>query len=231
MLRNEHKPLISVILAVFNDEKNITHAITSILDQTYRNIELLIIDDCSTDKTLDKINSFDDTRIKVFKNESNLGLTKSLNLLINHSIGDLIARQDSDDISYPERLEKQLKFLIKKDLDACATRAFVKNSRKGRPFLTHLLPVSAVLKFKNPFIHGTLLIKTKVIKSVGLYNEEYKYAQDYKLYLDLKEKNFRIKIMSNKLYTLNTKNNISSKNKKEQEYFFKLAKKVGRRTK
>ena len=225
ILLSKNKPLISVLLAVFNDEENITDSISSILNQTYYNIELLVIDDCSTDNTFHKINNFNDRRIKVFKNESNLGLTKSLNLLVKQSVGDLIARQDSDDISDPERLEKQYNFLIKESLDACTTRAFVKNSKRGRPFLTHLLPTNIVLKYKNPFIHGTLLIRTQVLKSIGLYNEEYKYAQDYKLYLDLKQKNFRIKIMNKKLYTLNTKNNISTKNKKEQEYFFKLAKK------
>ena len=83
---------ISIILSVFNDQDNIVNAINSIIYQTYNNIELLVINDCSSDRTGEILNTFSkkDKRIKVFNNTSNLGLTKSLNLLIEESTGILL---------------------------------------------------------------------------------------------------------------------------------------------
>ena len=218
------KPLISVVMSVFNDEKNITKSIESILNQTYQNIEFLIMDDSSTDSTIEKINSFTDQRIKLYRNKTNLGLTKSLNKLISYSSGDYIARQDSDDESLPERLEKQFQFLKKKKLNACTTRAIVKNSNRGIPFISHLFPTKIMMRYKNPFIHGTLLIQSEVMRKIGLYDEDYKYSQDYKLYKDLLNKNYTIKIIYKKLYILNMENNISSMHKEQQEKYFRLAK-------
>ncbi|MEL0245547.1 MAG: glycosyltransferase, partial [Flavobacteriaceae bacterium] len=153
----------------------------------------------------------------------NLGLTKSLNILINKSKGIFIARQDSDDISSKTRLEKQLDFMEKQNLDACTTRAINKQTRKKVPGLSYYLPYKLSTKFKNPFIHGTLMIKSDVLKGL-MYDEEFYYSQDFVLFLNL-IKNFNIKTMNNCLYELNTKNNISENFKKEQKKYFDLAKK------
>ena len=214
-------PLISVLLSVYNDDKNIKKAIDSILSQSYKNIELLIIDDCSTDKTYEIINEIKDTRVKIFRNKDNKGLTKSLNILIKESKGQILARQDSDDVSLPNRLEIQYSELQKSQLDACTTRAHIKNSKRSIPRFSHLLPLSIVIKYKNPFIHGTLMIRKSVILNIGMYDENIKYAQDYKLFIELLKKNFKIKILRKKLYVLNMKNNISTLKKEEQQSFFK----------
>ena len=79
--------------------KNIQNSVESILNQTYKNIELLLVDDGSTDNTYRIINLINDKRLKIFKNKTNIGLTKSLNFLINKANSNFIARQDSDDIS------------------------------------------------------------------------------------------------------------------------------------
>ena len=79
--------------------------------------------------------------------------------------------------------------------------------------------------YKNPFVHGTLLIQSEVMKKIGLYDEDFKYSQDYKLYRDLLNKNYTIKIMYKKLYLLNMESNISSKHKEQQKRYFRLAKK------
>ena len=217
-------PLISVLLSVYNDDKNIKKAIDSILSQSYKNIELLIIDDCSTDKTYEIINEIKDTRVKIFRNKDNKGLTKSLNILIKESKGQILARQDSDDVSLPNRLEIQYSELQKSQLDACTTRAHIKNSKRSIPRFSHLLPLSIVIKYKNPFIHGTLMIRKSVILNIGMYDENIKYAQDYKLFIELLKKNFKIKILRKKLYVLNMKNNISTLKKEEQQSFFKKIK-------
>ncbi len=214
-------PLISVLLSVYNDDKNIKKSIDSILSQSYKNIELLVIDDCSTDKTYEIINEIKDSRVKIFRNKDNKGLTKSLNILIKESKGQILARQDSDDVSLPNRLEIQYSELQKSQLDACTTRAHIKNSKRSIPRFSHLLPLSIVIKYKNPFIHGTLMIRKSVILNIGMYDESIKYAQDYKLFLELLKKNYKIKILRKKLYVLNMKNNISSLKKEEQRSFFK----------
>tara|TARA_B100000131_G_C18024145_1_gene575753 strand:+ start:296 stop:982 length:687 start_codon:yes stop_codon:yes gene_type:complete len=214
-------PLISVLLSVYNDDKNIKESIDSILSQSYKNIELLVIDDCSTDKTYEILNEIKDQRVKIFRNKENRGLTKSLNILINESKGQILARQDSDDTSLPTRLEYQYNKLHKSQLDACTTRAYIKNSKRSIPRLSHLLPLSFVIKYKNPFIHGTLMIRKNAIINVGMYDENLKYAQDYKLFIELLKKNYKIKILKKKLYVLNMENNISSLRKQEQQDFFR----------
>ncbi len=221
MNKGNSNPLISVLLSVHNDDKNIKNSIDSILSQSYKNIELLIIDDCSTDKTYDILNKIKDNRVKIFRNKENKGLTKSLNILINKSNGEILARQDSDDISLPKRLEIQYKTLNKRQLDACTTRAYVKNSKQSIPRFSHYLPIKLTIKYKNPFIHGTLMVKKKAILDVGLYDENVKYAQDYKLFLELLKKNYKLKILNKKLYILNMQNNISSLKKEEQQFYFR----------
>ena len=181
-------PLISVLLSVYNDDKNIKTSIDSILSQSYKNIELLVMDDCSTDKTYDILKDIKDRRLRIFRNKDNQGLTKSLNILIKKSKGQILARQDSDDISLPTRLEVQFENLHNLQLDGCTTRAYIKNSKRSIPRLSHLLPLSFVIKYKNPFIHGTLMVKKSVVIDVGMYDENIVYAQDYKLFIELLKK-------------------------------------------
>jgi glycosyltransferase involved in cell wall biosynthesis len=216
---------ISVVMSVFNDEKNLTTSVESILNQSFKNFEFLIMDDCSTDSSFKILNTFQDSRIKLFKNKENIGLTKSLNKLIKSASGNIIARQDSDDVSIENRFEKQLDFLFKNKLDFCTSRAFVKGTKKSIPRYSYLFPINQIIKYKNPFIHGTLFIYRSVLESVGLYNEDYKYAQDYKLFLDLINKGIKFQIMPDRLYILNTVNNISVNHADEQKFYFEKAKK------
>lgn len=214
-------PLISVLLSVYNDDENIKKSVDSILSQSYKNIELLVIDDGSTDKTYEILNGINDGRLKIFRNKKNLGLTKCLNILIKKSQGKILARQDSDDISLPRRLEVQYNILHEAQLDACTTRAFIKNTKKSIPRYSHLLPINFVIKYKNPFIHGTLMIRKNAVLNIGMYDENLKYAQDYKLFIELLKKNYKIKILKSKLYVLNMENNISSLKKEDQQKFFR----------
>ena len=218
---------ISVLMSVYNDEKRVSKSIESILNQTFQDFEFLILDDCSTDNTYEICNYYakKNQKIKLMKNHQNLGLTKSLNLLISESNYELIARQDSDDESFKQRLEIQLKIMEKHNLDACTTLATIDELKGTRPFLSHLFPKKLIIKYKNPFIHGSLLIKKKVLENVGMYDEKFKYAQDYKLMFDLIRLNHKLKIINQPLYKLNTKDNISTKNIKEQNYYANCVKK------
>jgi len=215
-------------MSVFNGENKLEDSIKSVLGQTFKNFEFLILNDGSIDNTKKILLKYQnkDIRIKLFENETNKGLTKSLNFLLKLTKGQYIARQDHDDLSKSNRIEEQLQFIEKHDLDACTTRAYVMNQNRITPHYSFYLPPRVVMKFKNPFIHGTLLIKKNIIMNLGGYDENYYYAQDYKLYKDLIKNNYKIKQMQKPYYVLNTTDNISSKFKEEQKKFFIQAKKM-----
>jgi glycosyltransferase involved in cell wall biosynthesis len=105
-------PLVSVILPVYNAERYVKKAIESILMQDYSNIELILINDCSTDNSEHEIFKFQDERIRYVKNEKNLGLIKTLNKALLLCQGEFIARMDADDIAIQSRIRKQLQFLL-----------------------------------------------------------------------------------------------------------------------
>lgn len=225
MINNQKNQIVSVIMSVYNDEKNIQNSIESILNQTYKNIELLLVDDGSTDNTYKIINSISDKRLKIFKNKANIGLTKSLNFLINKTNSDFIARQDSDDISFDKRIEIQMETILSNKYDAVFSRAIIKDSNLLRPKFSYYIPKKYLIKYKNPFIHGTLLIKKQVLINLGMYNEKFLYAQDYKLMRSFIDNNYTFKIIKQPLYILNTKNNISSIMTQQQEYYANIVRK------
>ena len=215
-----NKELVSVIMSAYNSQNTIEKSINSLLVQTYKNIEILIIDDGSNDKTIKSIMKFQNKpNIKIFENKKNIGLTKSLNKLIKISNGKYIARQDSDDISSPNRIMKQVEDIKKYDLDFSSSRGYIENTKRKIPGLSYYLPYSYLINYKNPFIHGTLLIKKAVIEEVGLYDERFYYAQDYKLMKELINKGYRYRVIGNPLYELNMTNNISTNKKSEQKYY------------
>lgn len=218
----------SILLSTYNNEDKIISSIKSILKQTYVDFELLIIDDGSTDSTRELLNGIQkkDSRIKIFSNQKNLGLTRSLNILINESNGELIFRQDADDISLPNRLQNQVAILKDGKYDVCFTRAIISGSLKKIPNLSYLLPYKLVMKYKNPFIHGTMGITRDAIMSVDKYDEKYYFAQDYHLYRKIINSNFKIYKLFETHYVLNMKDNISSKYKEEQNQQFNEIKKL-----
>jgi len=212
---------ISVVMSTYNNETTIEKSILSLLSQTYQNFEILIMDDGSTDNTYSICKNIakNTNKIKIYRNSKNVGLTKSLNLLIKESTADLIARSDADDFSEKNRFEVQLQHLIKNNLDVCTTRAYEIGTKRIIPGFSYYVPIKLLIKYKNPFIHGTLLIKRDALDAVNLYDESYIYAQDYKLMADLIKNNFQISTLRTPLYNLNTKNNISSIYREEQKYF------------
>ena len=208
-------------MSVYNSDKTIQNAIESILNQTYSNIEILIMNDGSSDFTARILEKYEQQypKITIYNNEKNIGLTKSLNILLSKARGELIARQDADDESMPARIEKQVSKLLDKRFDFCTTRALRMDTKGIIPNLSYFLPAKFVMKFKNPFIHGTLMIWKSAITKIGYYDEKFLFAQDYKLFNDLIDQDYKFINMSDILYSLNMKENISINNKKEQKYF------------
>lgn len=221
------KALISVIMSSYNSEKTIRRSILSILNQDYKNLEFLIVDDCSTDNSLSIIKKLgeNDKRIKIIENKKNIGLTKSLNKLLKISKGKYIARQDSDDASFSHRLTSQINFLKKSNADIVTSRAIIKDKNVRIPKFSYLIPNKLVIKYKNPFIHGTLFLKKNIFEEVGGYDENFYFAQDYKFYKDCFNSGKKIHMINEVLYELNDKDNISNKHKKEQAYYFNCARK------
>lgn len=215
--------MISVIMSIYNNSTTLQDSIDSILDQSFTDFEFLIIDDGSTDNTqkiLDQYRS--NKKVRLFKNQKNIGLTKSLNILIDKAKGEYIARHDADDISLKTRLEKQLNFMKKYNLQISTSRAIKSNNKKLIPGISYYIPNKLVMKYKNPFIHGTLLIDTEILKRFR-YDEEYYFSQDYELFTRL-IKDYKIMTINKGLYILNVENNISNKYKYEQNQDFLKAK-------
>ncbi len=197
------KPLISVIMATYNNEKTLDKCIKSILNQSFKNFEFIIINDGSTDNSKKIIEHYSnlDKRVKYIF-QSNKGLTKSLNIGINIAKGKYIARQDADDESLSDRFSIQLEWLQKYDYDLCSSRAILNKSRRRIPAFTYFLPYKLIILFKNPFIHGSFLIKRKILQKINGYDENFIYAQDYKLIIDLINISAKIKILKSPLYIL-----------------------------
>ena len=212
--------LVSIIMSVYNNEDTVKASIESILSQSYKNIELIITDDCSSDRSLSIIKNYlDEKNVKLIENSDNKGLTKSLNTMIKVASGEFIARQDADDISLEKRIEVQVELINKFNLDFVSSRAISIQTNKFIPNISFYLPYKFLIKYKNPFVHGTLMIKKDVLLKLGSYDERFKYAQDYKLMIDAIDKQYKFKVLRKPYYKLNTKNNISNLFKHQQEHF------------
>ena len=212
--------LVSVIMSVHNNEATVNTAIESILGQSYKNIELIVTDDCSSDNSLSIIKKYIDKKnVKLIENSENKGLTKSLNSMIKVAQGKFIARQDADDISLYNRIQVQIDLINKFNLDFVSSRAISLQTKKYIPNISFNLPYKFLIRYKNPFIHGTLIIKKNVLLELGNYDERFKYAQDYKLMIDAIDKQYKYKVLRKPYYLLNTRNNISNLFRDEQKYF------------
>lgn len=183
---------ISILLPVYNGELFLRQAISSIINQTYTDWELILINDGSTDNSENIISEFDDKRIRYFKNEHNLGLIKTLNKGIDLCRGEYIARMDADDICLPKRLEKQYHFMkTNSSIFLLGSNAFIINNNNeitGKIVnftKDNLLKIN--LLFSVPFIHPSIIAKASVLKELK-YDENYKYAEDYELWTRISEK-------------------------------------------
>lgn len=221
-------PAISVIMSVFNAEDTIEDCIKSILSQTFDSFELLIVNDASTDNTHKLLEKFskEDKRIKVFINSENIGLTKSLNSILSKAKGKYIARQDADDISLPKRFEKQIEFIQRRKYEIVVSRARNLHDESIIPKFSFIIPSKILIRFKNPFIHGTLFASKDLLERLNFYNEEYYYAQDYELFSRILKNKIKVGKIWEPLYLLNTKNNISSLFKKEQKEYADKVRKI-----
>jgi len=180
------KPKISILMAVFNGSATLKEAIDSILFQTFKDLEFIIINDGSTDDTLRIIESFKDARIRLINNKENMGLIRSLNLGLQEASGKYIARMDGDDISMPERLNIQFNYLEKNsDVFLLGTSALIIDEngcviKKAK--ITKGRDVLKILPTGNCLIHPSIMFRN--IPNL-LYREKMIHCEDYDFYLRL----------------------------------------------
>ncbi len=187
VLKEAFCPLVSIGMPVFNCEKTLAVAIRSILNQTYSNWQLLLMDDGSTDRTLEVARSFDDPRISVFTDHSHKGLVPRLNQAIEMSRGEYFARMDGDDVAYPERLELQVRYLEEHpDIDLAGSGILVFKG-EGHPLGTRPLKKSHAEICRHPWggfdlPHPTWIGRAAWFRAHG-YRPELVRAEDQGLLL------------------------------------------------
>ena len=195
-------PKISVLMTIYNHENYLKYSINSILKQSFKNWELIAIDNGSTDNTKKILKSFSDKRIKKIFLKKNIGRTNCLNYRLEFCRGEYIAIQDSDDISLSLRLEKQLQSFNKnKDLYLVATNCQLineKNKIVKKEYINYKNKNLRELLYQNIIAHSTVMYKKSLISKVGKYPRNFKYAQDYAFYLKVFKK-FKIFIIQDTL--------------------------------
>jgi hypothetical protein len=180
-------PRVTVLMTVFNGERHLGEAIDSVLRQSFADFELLIVDDASTDGTAALLDAISSSRVRVTRNEENLGLTRSLNRRLALARGTIIARHDADDVSEPERLARQIAFLDANPDVALAGAWYRKIDEAGASLGERTLPVDHdrlcwALHFYCPIVHSAAVFRTSVVREIGGYDEAFVYAQDYDLW-------------------------------------------------
>jgi len=180
-------PKVSILLPAFNAEKYCAEAIASMLGQTFADYELIVMDDCSTDNTWEIVQSFKDSRIRLYRNKENLGITSSLNKMLSLAKGEYFARMDADDISVPNRLALQVDYMDKHpDIWVCGG-LFAVDSEANRYVLQ--LPVEnedirVLLPFACSLPHPFVMLNgAKFRENRIFYDKTKKYAQDYALWI------------------------------------------------
>ncbi len=186
------KPLVSVLMPCYNNRDYVGRAIESILNQTYKKIELIIVDDFSDDDSWDIIKEYEkkDPRVRIFRNNKNINIAKTRNKLLSKVSPKAmyIALLDADDLSLKDRLERQVCFLEKnKDYAAVGTQLVLINEG-GRKIGVKKYPrkyseiKKKILHF-NPFAQSSMMIRKSAIDEVGLYDEKMVRSEDYDLWI------------------------------------------------
>jgi glycosyltransferase involved in cell wall biosynthesis len=231
----ENNPAISVIMPNYNNEKYLPEAIESILNQTYKNFEFIIIDDHSKDSSWKIIQNYagKDNRIKAFRNEKNLKIVKTRNKGFNlmSPNSKYIAIFDSDDISMPERLGKQVAFLEKNpDYGLVGSHTLIIDENSEiigyRKYETDFKKIIKNMLKKNQFAQPSVMIKKSALLNTGYYDDEFEVCEDYDLWFKF-AKNYKIINIDEFLlkYRISNTQSKSTKLKKTLIYTLKVQKK------
>lgn len=208
-------------MPIYNGETYLKEAIESILKQTFSDFEFLIINDGSSDASVDIIQSIKDSRIRLIHNDSNLALVPTLNKGLELSRGEYVVRMDCDDISLPERLDKQVTFMdCHQEVGVCGTWMRRIGIAQGRIFKrpTDDASIRCGMLFNNMLFHPSVIIRKKLIDEFSLrYNPHFRHAEDYELWVRCSEHALLANINEVLLEYRWHEGNISNRFKNEQD--------------
>ena len=202
------KPLVSFILGVYNTKnfEDLDKSFRTMLDQTYGNTEIIVCDDCSTNGVYEYIKSRygNNERVTIIQNVHNSGLNVSLNNCLKHVHGDFVARQDDDDYSDINKVQKQMDILLSDENVAFVSTGIVKFDKEGEwdPFIPKQTPTKIDFLNHSPFVHAASIFRKEAIISIGGYriSPETVRCEDYDLFMRLIAAGFRGKNISEVLY-------------------------------
>jgi glycosyltransferase involved in cell wall biosynthesis len=222
-------PLVSVVMAVHNEADFIHEALQSITLQSFGDFEFIILDDASADETPSILEKYQqcDSRIRLMRLGQNLGLTACLNRSIELVRGKYIARMDADDISLPQRLEKQVEFMESHpEVDVLGTGFALIDEAGARLsdviFSSHPQTLKWNLPFFTPIAHPSAMIRTETIKRLGGYDPDMKRAQDYDLWWRVSLSGRLANLSEIHLLLRQHAKNISTRYQDQQEYFSRV---------
>ncbi len=191
----DSNPLVSIVIPVHNGEKYVRETLDSCVDQTYQNIEIIIVDDESKDSTLDILKDYErkDNRIQVISVSKQNGLGNVINIGIRQSKGEYIARIDADDVMYPTRLEKQVEYLnantncvaVGGQIDIIDTESKITGHRE---YAIEDKDIKKNMFLFQPFAHPAVTMRKSAVESVGLYPENMWKVEDVKFFFLLSQK-------------------------------------------
>jgi len=186
-------PHVTVVMAVYNAEQFVREAIASVLEQTYRDFELIVVDDLSSDASLSILQSFHDPRIRVIRHQVNVGAAASRNDGLSAARGELIAIMDADDVCLPNRLERQVAFLdAHPEVGLVGCGVYDNIDSGGEVLCTSFLPqdneaIQQTLTKKWCFLHPSIMFRKAIQKSVGGYRTVFEPAEDHDFILRMLE--------------------------------------------
>jgi len=174
-------------MPVYNAARYVADAVRSVLSQTYHDFELLVIDDGSADASAAIVAAFADSRIRLVRNDQNMGLSQSLNRGLALARGSLVARQDADDLSEPMRLERQVAYLDATPEVALVGAWYRKVDDAGRCLGERTLPTGDAqlrwaMLYYCPFVHSAVTFRPECVRAVGAYDERFRYGEDFDLW-------------------------------------------------
>lgn len=201
------KPLVSVIMPVYNCEAYVEEALASVQNQTYTNLEIIVVDDCSTDRSWEIIQRLakNDTRIHPFKNKENLKIVGTLNFAISKSKGEYLARMDGDDRRRPKSIQQQISFLQAHPDVIMVGGSVTFCDDKMQPVNRRYYPISdedirAKIFRYSPFCHASIVVRSDVLEKNPY---KFNWAEDYDLYFRLAKKG-KLANLSHDLYEVRT---------------------------
>lgn len=211
---------ISILLPVFNEEKNIEACIQSILESSYSHYEIIIINDGSTDQTINIIERIKDSRIKLY-NKQNTGLVETLNYGIKKCNNEIIMRMDADDLIHSSKIKNQLTEFIHKDILLLGTEGRIiddqgeKMRRVDLP-LEHNVIINSMLNYNSGIIHPSIMVYKEALHKVKGYSEKIKHAEDHDLFLRLSKIGKIANLGQELIYLRKHSKNVSHKYAEEQ---------------